>query len=173
MTGPLKPPTASKKQMQKAISTIQSFSRFYQGITLQWEKNLLCRGYDLYQIRTLLELYFLGVCTTRELASRLDSRVEKMNHVLIQLQGAKLIQVIADDKDWFFGQVSLTDDGKAEAKKLQIHFDGSIASALERMGQNERMELVHHLKRAKEILQEVEIRKCEVKAKVFKSEVLS
>lgn len=172
MTGPLKLPTASKMQMQKAIKSIQSFSRFYQGMTLQWEKNQLCRGYDLYQIRTLLELYFLGVCTTRELASRLDSRVEKMNHVLIQLQGAKLILVIADDKDWFFGQVSLTDNGKAEAKKFQLLYDTAIEFAIGRIEEQERMELLAHLKRAKEILQEVEIRKCEVKAKVFKSEAL-
>ena len=107
--------------MQKAVNTIQSFSRFYHAMTLQWEKNLLSRGYDLDEIRTLLELYFLGVCTQRELASRLDSRIEKMNAVLIQLQNAELIRLNKDQNDCFFGPVSLTDYGKAEAKKFKMY----------------------------------------------------
>lgn len=159
--------------MQKAVKTIQSFSRFYYAMTLQWEKKLLCRGYDLFEVRTLLELHWLGVCTPRELASRLDTRVENMHAVLMQLQDDELIQKISDLKDPFFSHVHLTDDGKKEAKRLQTDYDKIIASALGRIDEQEQKELVEHLKRVMDILQEAEIRKCEVKAKGNSSKIIS
>lgn len=157
--------------MEKAIKSINSFHRFYVNMTLQWERSLLCKEYDLYEIRTLLELYFLGVCTPRELASRLDARVENMHAVLMRLQNVELIQKITDWKDPFFSHVYLTDDGKKEAKSLQTDYENAIASTLR--GILEQEELVEHLKRVKDILQEAEIRKCELRAKGNSSKKLN
>jgi DNA-binding MarR family transcriptional regulator len=159
--------------MQKAIRTLQSFTRFYCSMALQWEKNLLCKGYDLYEIRTLLELYFLGVCTPRELASRLDTRVENMHAVLMRLQDEELIQKISDWKDPFFSHVYLTDDGKNEAKKLQTDYENTIAFVFGRIGEEEQKELTGHLKRVRDILLEAEIKRCEVKAKGTRSKITS
>jgi DNA-binding MarR family transcriptional regulator len=142
--------------MQKAVKAISSFHRFYFSMTLQWEKNLLCKGYDLHEIRTLLELYFLGVCTPRELASRLDTRVENMHAVLVRLQDKELIQKITDWKDPFFSHVYLTDEGKNEAKRLQTEYEKIIASALGRIGEQKLQELVHYLKMVKELFEQVE-----------------
>jgi DNA-binding MarR family transcriptional regulator len=145
-----------KIDMQKTVKTIQSFTHFYSGMALQWEKNLLCRGYDLYEIRTLLELYLLGACTPRELASRLDTRVEKMSCVVNVLRDKGLVLLQADSKERLFDKVCLTDFGNEEAKRFQVFYDASIASALGRIEEEERIELVQHLKRVKEIFADVE-----------------
>jgi DNA-binding MarR family transcriptional regulator len=138
--------------MQRSIKVIRSFTRFYKEMVSQWDKSLLCKGYTVREIKLLLELKLLGVCTVRELASRLDERIEKVVAALRILKRAGLV-LVEIESDQRFNIVSLTACGNDVAKRFQQRYEDNIALRLGRMANEDREELTGLLVKAKDIFE--------------------
>lgn len=157
--------------VESMLKTIRSFQRSYNRMQMRWEQALLRSGYCMPEIKVLFELRVVGVCTKRELTSRVCLSMEQTALVLTKLQQWGKILIEHDEHDMQMDYVRLTMCGKEEVIRLQGLYENILLSDMEFLSMKEQIELMMHLEKLKVVFEGIVKRDvCEVEEGVMSDE---
>jgi DNA-binding MarR family transcriptional regulator len=141
--------------VESILLTIRSFQRLYNRMLLRWEQALQRTGYRMPEMQSLFELQVVGLCTMRELASRVGLSMEQLELVRTRLEQLQLIEADPDGQDRQMDYLRLTPYGRKEVERLQGQYEQVILSDMEGLSVKEQIELMMHLEKAKLLLKRV------------------
>jgi DNA-binding MarR family transcriptional regulator len=158
--------------VESMLMTIRSFQRLHNRMLLRWERALLCTGYCMPEMQSLFELRMVGVCTMRELASRLCLSMQQMEHIRTKLEQLHLVVPEPDEQDRQMDYLRLTVCGRKEVERLQGLYERIILSDMEGLSMKEQIELMMYLEKAKGVFERIAKGElCEVEEAVVKDEL--
>ncbi|MBS0531868.1 MAG: MarR family transcriptional regulator [Proteobacteria bacterium] len=130
-------------ELERQISSIRSFNRFYTRRIGVIEPKLLDSPWSLQEARIIYESAQRRTCTATDLVRELGLDAGYLSRTLQGLQRRQIVSRRPSKDDGRVSEIALTAKGKAAFAELDKRSRGDMAALLGKLGDGERAALIH------------------------------
>jgi len=142
-------------EAKTATAAVREFNRFYTKILGLLDPRFLGSPYSLTEARVLYELAHDANCTAKAIRAAIGVDAGYLSRILDSFIGAGLIEKMPSPHDGRSRVLRLTRAGEAAFARLDEAQEGSVEVLISKLARREREELVRHMRRIRELLDEV------------------
>lgn len=140
----------------EAVEAIRSFNRFYTNVIGVIDRHILGSPFSLTEVRILSEIYHNPECTARKIKATLNVDEGYLSRTISKLLGQGLIKRNRRKEDARAFRLSLTRKGTGTFRDLNERASVAIESMIGSLSGSEVAEIVHSMRRIKEIVSKSE-----------------
>ncbi|MEQ9405776.1 MAG: helix-turn-helix domain-containing GNAT family N-acetyltransferase [Cyclobacteriaceae bacterium] len=138
--------------IQKGVSEIRAFNRFYTNVISILDQSVLKSGYSLAEARILYEISQQKPCSARQVMDSLTIDEGYLSRILSKLGANGLIRKVRSSTDKRQYQLELTNMGEDEVKRLDGISSEHTEKLVENLSESQISELTGSMNRIKDVL---------------------
>lgn len=139
-------------QKQQLIEKIRSFNRFYTNVIGLLDQHFLDTPFSLTEGRVLYEIAHPQECSAKKIRENIAIDEGYLSRIIDKFIKKGLITKTPAPKDRRLHIIVLTEKGKKKFQKLDANSNKSIAQMIEKLSEQEHVELVGMMDRIQELL---------------------
>ena len=137
---------------QEVINKIRSFNRFYTNIIGLLDQHFLHTAFSLIEGRVLYEISHTELCTAKKIRSNIDIDEGYLSRIIDKFIQKGLVKKTPAPEDRRLHIIVLTEKGQKEFSKLNENSDQSVSHMIEKLSEQERMDLVEMMEQIHALL---------------------
>jgi len=146
------------KRDQGLIDKIRSFNRFYTNVIGLLDQHFLDTPFSLTEGRVLYEISHTELCTAKKIRSNIDIDEGYLSRIIDKFIQKELVKKTPAREDRRLHIIMLTEKGQREFSKLNENSDQSVSQMIEKLSEQERMDLVEMMERIRALLTKEQIK---------------
>ena len=143
---------------QELIDKIRSFNRFYTNVIGLLDQHFLDTPFSLTEGRVLYEISHAELCTAKKIRSYIDIDEGYLSRIIDKFIQKGLVKKTPAQEDRRLHIIMLTEKGQREFSKLNENSDQSVSQMIEKLSEQERMDLVEMMERIRALLTKEQIK---------------
>lgn len=136
-----------------SIEAIRSFNRFYTNVIGVVDRHILDSPFSLTEVRILWEIHHDDGCNPRKIREALQVDEGYLSRTIAKLVGQGLVDKRRSENDARKFMLSLTRLGRKTFSSLNRKAAAAIRSLVSTLAEEEVEEVVHHMTRIRDILE--------------------
>ncbi len=139
-------------QTQEFIDKIRSFNRFYTNLIGLLDQHFLDTPYSLTESRVLYEISHMENCSAKKIRENIAIDEGYLSRIINKFIKEGLIRKSPSSQDKRLHIILLTEKGKKEFVKLNENSNKSISQLIEKLPEQDTLELVRTMERIQDLL---------------------